>query len=262
MKRLVVLLFTTFFIVSASTVSYAGEWKQDNVGWWYQNDDGTHPTSTWKEIDGKYYYFNYFGYMLHDTTTSDGYYVGSDGAWTQDIPDEDKAFCNLVYPVDILGGVFGKNSVGGISPYVAFRNNSGKDIKYITFEMTPYNKVDDPVNCTIRNYSTTTCKATGPYNPDIGVGQGAYSITSGVVLILDNETEQPYYYTSRTFEKVKLDKAAYAKTFNNMPGWDSVWYNNDIYKIKITKAIVDYMDGTNDTINSLDVTMFHDDTFD
>lgn len=109
MKKLVVLLFATFFVVSASVVSFAGEWKQDNIGWWYLNDDGTSPTSTWKD---------------------------------------------------------GENSVGGVSPYV-------------------------------------------------------------------DDTEQPYYYTSRTFEKVKLDKAAFAKTFNNMPGWDGVWYNNDVYKIKI-----------------------------
>ena len=36
---------------------FAAEWKQDNSGWWYQNDDGSYPINTWKEIDGKQYYF-------------------------------------------------------------------------------------------------------------------------------------------------------------------------------------------------------------
>lgn len=66
-----------------SISAYAGEWKQDNTGWWYQNDDGSYPTNTWQEIDGKQYYFGNDGYMFHDTTTPDGYQVGSDGAWIQ-----------------------------------------------------------------------------------------------------------------------------------------------------------------------------------
>lgn len=258
MKKLLVILVSATIAFSSTIVSYAAEWKQDSNGWWYQNDDGGYPSATWQEINGKQYYFDANGYMLHDTTTPDGYKVGSDGAWIQ----ENTAFSNLVYPVDIIGGGFGENSVGGISPSVAFRNNSGKDIKYITFEMTPYNTAKDPVNCSIRGYSTTTCRAIGPYAPDTGVGEGAYSITSGLILIYDNKTEHPYYYTSRTHEKVELDKSAYAKTFSSMPGWDSVWYNNSIFKIVITKAIVDYTDGTSDTISSLDVPMFHDKTFD
>lgn len=71
-----------------------------------------------------------------------------------------------------------------------------------------------------------------------------------------------YCYTSRSHEKKELDKKMYAKTFSNMPGWDNVWYNGNIYEIKITKATIDYMDGSSDTISSLDVLMFHDRTFD
>lgn len=58
-------------------------WVQDNVGWWWRNADGSYPTNTWKEINGKQYYFGSDGYMLHDTTTPDGYTVGSDGAWIE-----------------------------------------------------------------------------------------------------------------------------------------------------------------------------------
>lgn len=263
MRKRVLVLAALALSSMMSISAYAGEWKQDNTGWWYQNDDGSYPTNTWQEIDGKQYYFGNDGYMFHDTTTPDGYQVGSDGAWIQDnnTTSENKsdgeAFTNLVYPVDVIDGGFTVNSVGGISPGIAFRNNSGKTIEYISFEMTPYNRVGDPVKCTIRDYSTTTCKATGPYEPDEGVGSAIYSLTSGLVLIYDRNTDAPYYYTSLTHEKAYLSKKAYAKTVNHMPGWECTWYNSDIHSIKVTKAIVEYMDGSSDTINC-DVLMFRD----
>lgn len=42
------LLFATLGVSAIlSMTSFAGEWKQDNTGWWYQNDDGTYPVSSW-----------------------------------------------------------------------------------------------------------------------------------------------------------------------------------------------------------------------
>lgn len=60
---------------------FAGEWKQDNVGWWYQNDDGSYVKNAWKEDNGKWYYFNEGGYMLSNTITPDGYTVNESGEW-------------------------------------------------------------------------------------------------------------------------------------------------------------------------------------
>ncbi len=85
MKKLLIVLMTATIALNSTIVSFAGEWKQDSVGWWYQNDDGHYPSSSWKEIDGKQYYFDASGYMLHDTTTPDGYKVGSDGTWIKDV---------------------------------------------------------------------------------------------------------------------------------------------------------------------------------
>lgn len=48
--------------VSMST-SYAGEWKQEEDLWWYQNDDNTYPCDCWKEINSAWYYFNPWGYV-------------------------------------------------------------------------------------------------------------------------------------------------------------------------------------------------------
>lgn len=74
---------TKLFIAAACAsalmcmTSFAGEWKQDTAGWWYQNDDGTYAQNAWV---GNYYCGN-DGYMLVNTTTPDGYAVGADGAW-------------------------------------------------------------------------------------------------------------------------------------------------------------------------------------
>lgn len=71
-----------------SITTYAGEWKQNNSGWWYQNDDGSYSTNSWQWIDGnndgiaESYYFDSNGYLLANTTTPDGYQVNESGAWT------------------------------------------------------------------------------------------------------------------------------------------------------------------------------------
>ncbi|MGI5946926.1 MAG: hypothetical protein ACOX8K_05915 [Lachnospiraceae bacterium] len=73
--------------VLSSMTAFAGEWKQDERGWWWQNDDGSYPVSTWKWLDGnkdglsESYYFNEAGYLVTNTTI-DGYTVNADGAWT------------------------------------------------------------------------------------------------------------------------------------------------------------------------------------
>ncbi len=67
--------------------SFAGQWIQDSIGWWYQNDDGSWPAATWSWIDGnkdgiaECYYFNPDGYMASNCEI-DGSMLNSDGQWT------------------------------------------------------------------------------------------------------------------------------------------------------------------------------------
>lgn len=92
---------------SAAFVSLAGQWQQDSTGWWYQEDNNNYSVNSWKELDGKWYYFNQDGYMvsntwignyylgsdgamLTNTTTPDGYNVGGDGAWIQNVKYSDE----------------------------------------------------------------------------------------------------------------------------------------------------------------------------
>ncbi len=81
MKKLITFIAAGVFALSMAMTSFAGSWQRNNVGWWYQNDNGTWPAACWQQINGAWYYFNPAGYMLENTTTPDGYYVGADGAW-------------------------------------------------------------------------------------------------------------------------------------------------------------------------------------
>lgn len=67
-------------------------WFYDGVNWYFLHDvsDGRLGTmyQGWNLINGTWYYFSTLdngpkGAMLHDATTPDGFYVGSDGAWVQ-----------------------------------------------------------------------------------------------------------------------------------------------------------------------------------
>ena len=69
-------------VLMVSSPVFAGQWKLDNAGWWYQEDNGSYPASAWKEIDGAWYYFLDNGYMAADRYIGE-YYVGKDGAWLQ-----------------------------------------------------------------------------------------------------------------------------------------------------------------------------------
>lgn len=82
-----VLSVATLLGMLSTSTAFAGEWKSDNTGWWYQNNDGSYPVNTWQWIDGngdgisESYYFNENGYLLTNST-KDGYTVNADGAWT------------------------------------------------------------------------------------------------------------------------------------------------------------------------------------
>ena len=81
-KQLIAIgVITSSILVLNPTVAHA-EWKQDNQGWW--NTKGSSYSTGWENINSKWYYFGQDGYMAHDTII-DGYNIGSDGAWIQNI---------------------------------------------------------------------------------------------------------------------------------------------------------------------------------
>lgn len=82
MKKAIAIVIATATMASQAMPTFAAEWKQNEIGYWYQEDNGSYPTNSWKWINGRCYYFDSNGYMLANTTTPDGYTVDATGAWT------------------------------------------------------------------------------------------------------------------------------------------------------------------------------------
>lgn len=66
------------------------------------------------------------------------------------------------------------NSFGGVDAHIVWKNTSDKTIKYITFELVPYNAVGDIVACDIRGFRRAGGTVTGPIKPGQTYGYGYY----------------------------------------------------------------------------------------
>ena len=44
--------------------TYKRGWRYSPGGWWFQNSDGSWPSSGWKHIDGRWYMFDNGGHMM------------------------------------------------------------------------------------------------------------------------------------------------------------------------------------------------------
>ena len=77
-KTIIASLLATVVILGFTTIKSNAEWKENNVGWWYS--EGNSWATGWREINGKWYYFDQQGYMAKNTVV-DGYYVNENGEW-------------------------------------------------------------------------------------------------------------------------------------------------------------------------------------
>ena len=70
---------------TANSKSESAHWERNEKGWWVVNPDGSYIVNAWYQspASGLWYYLGSDGYMLTNTTTPDGYFVGEDGAWMQ-----------------------------------------------------------------------------------------------------------------------------------------------------------------------------------
>lgn len=164
-------------------------------------------------------------------------------------------------PIEITEVLYLINSAGGVSPVILWNNNTGKTIKYITFYMTPYNAVDDPINDEVTGKNTFACKVTGPISYNGGLGDYFYDMGSGIVSVYQSGDKMPHYYQGlplyRTKPKSKYDtinerEVDYPSlTFSKISKWTNVWYNSTTKDIHFTKIEIDYMDGTHQTLNNV-----------
>lgn len=75
-KKLILGALVAGLAISQAGTAFAGAWKQDSAGWWYQNDDNTYKKDGWfQDSDGSWYYFNTAGYAYT------GCWQAINGAW-------------------------------------------------------------------------------------------------------------------------------------------------------------------------------------
>ncbi|WP_252251320.1 hypothetical protein [Clostridium sp. VAP52] len=78
-----VLMSLSIFIINPIQAK-ADEWKQNNIGWWY--DTNNYWVIGWKQINNEWYYFNNDGYMKTGWLDDNGtwYYLDGSGKMVHD----------------------------------------------------------------------------------------------------------------------------------------------------------------------------------
>ena len=117
-----------------ATPAFAAGWQKDNVGWWYQNDDGTYPKKEWRWLDGngdgiaECYYFNPSGYCVMNAMTPDGYSVNVDGAWVVNgVVQTQKSSKKAYSEEELLASITRRSPYIVREKIVADFNNDGKN---------------------------------------------------------------------------------------------------------------------------------------
>lgn len=67
-------------VLALNPIGASAEWKQDNRGWWYSEDDSW--ATGWRSISGKWYYFDTDGYMVKNKDIK-GWYLDDNGVGTE-----------------------------------------------------------------------------------------------------------------------------------------------------------------------------------
>ena len=79
-----VILALAMMLLLVPVMAQAGTWRQNYIGWWWQEADGSWPSNEWKSINGNWYLFDADGYIRYGWywDGTNWYYLGgkSDGA--------------------------------------------------------------------------------------------------------------------------------------------------------------------------------------
>lgn len=196
LKKIIAGSIAAITIMSVSPVVANAAWKQNNTGWWYT--EGNSWATGWRVIDGNWYYFYSNGYMAHDTTI-DGYYLNSNGAWTQDVASQDnKAIKEGTYKVgqDIQAGEYLVKSTSAYSAYyecssdstgksssIIFNGNiSEGSSEYITLKEGEYITIDRGVMYAVADapsiIPSNGLYKEGMYKVGQDISAGEYVVTS------------------------------------------------------------------------------------
>ena len=145
MKKKSCIILAAAMVLMMSFSAFAGVWKNDAKGWWYENADGSYLRNGWNWVDGnndgvsESYYFQNDGYLVTNTTV-EGYQVNSDGAWVVNGAVQTKGAA--VLGAQVNDSVFSRSgSKKGLATRdTLFNATSVKDlgVKHIIYNFTNY----------------------------------------------------------------------------------------------------------------------------
>lgn len=83
-KKFTVSFVTAITLLAVFPVTAHAEWKADNTGWWYS--EGKSYATSWRNINGQWYYFDSNGYMKTGWFNDNGnwYYFNEDGTMARE----------------------------------------------------------------------------------------------------------------------------------------------------------------------------------
>lgn len=179
--------------------------------------------------------------------------------------------------VELMYFTFSMNSVGGVSPTLYYRNNSGKSIKYLEWYITAYNRVGDLAPDEITGNATKHLRVIGPIEPfqldrtptgDVHTNSSAsdspfYKYTnSGYWIDNSGDLESVYQDKNGNFfispDIFDSNKSIYLTEdeitnalFTNYCDFDVAWYNSSIDYLIVNKVVITYMDGSTQTLKNI-----------
>lgn len=204
MKKLTAIFIGLAFTVAAALPAYAGTWRLDGNGWWYQNDDGSYPAGCWQWIDSdgdgmaECYYFYSDGYMAHNNDIN-GYHVDNAGQW-------------------VVGDQVQRMNVAA----AASAASAGRDMSYAQY-CRGINSI----------WSDATEYGLGYYDIYLGVSPETMTDLGDCWKVNDVQVYLPYEYYTETQAQAQLDKLARTESFEYGDGVGHISPNyNGTYSIR------------------------------
>lgn len=180
-------------------------------------------------------------------------------------------------PVELMNFIVESNSADGISVTFGFRNNSGKQVKYIDLTVTAYNRVGDRAYDIITGKSSFNLRVVGPLDPftltkngnwytstsssDAGTPFSQYTMTPYVINDEDGERSLPVYldkdqnffvkpsYNHDSYVYLTDDEINNAMYVDGDVTFDNFMYSSVLDYLQVGDAVVTYMDNTTQKIS-------------